>query len=337
MRSFLIIGVWCGLSVLGTAQGDAQLEPRRVAHERARAADGRRELVDSYGRSVGSWSLGLEGVQLRASGRELELPRLQEWLVSPDGRTLVGVGDERAPEHPFELTVRVWREGELASELDDRFDPESELTVGVDGRVALVGQRVGERGRPLVRVLAPYGELQRHELPAGMSAHDPVLVADGLLVRVAPLPGSVQAAAILRVDELGVRTLLETPDALALVALGGRDEVLVHERAALSRIEARSGRVLWRRALALRPANERVWQVWSAGEAECIALVTGGVIRRGERGPAPLALELVELATGAPRASIALEPGGPPGRITLRSVGETLIVGGKDVEEVFAW
>lgn len=315
----------------------AQEAPRRTSHERALPLEGVRELLDAHGRAVGSWSLGLEGVELRAGGRALALPRLQAWLASPDGRTLVGSGDELAPEHPLELTVRVWREGEFESEFDERFDPESELTVGADGRVALVGQRAGERGRPIARVLAPDGELLRHDLRAGMTAHDPVLVADGLLVRMAPLAGSSSAGEILRVDELGVRTLLDAPGALALIALPGHDEVLVHERDALSRVDARSGRVLWRRVAALRPANEHAWALWSTREAECVALVTAGVLRRGERAPAPVRLELFELASGAPRASVALEPGGPPGRITLRSVGAALVVGGKDLEEVFAW
>jgi hypothetical protein len=336
MTTSSLFGLSCWLSLAGALQAPSA-DLRRVAREAVLAPEGERALEDAFGRPVGAWTLGLEGARVRVDGRELELPRLQAWFASPDGKTLVGVGDEVAPEHPFELAVRVWREGEPAVAPSGRFDPESELVVGADGRVALVGQRAGERGRPLAVVLAAHGEPVEHALPEGTSAHDPVLVEDGLLVRVAPLPGSTARAALVRVDALGARTLRETPDALTLVALPGRDEVLVHERAALSRVEARSGEVLWRLPVALRPASERAWTLWNTPSGASVALVTAGLVRRGQRGPAPAQLELFDLETGQVRASVPLEPGGPPGSLGLRSAGATLVVEGLTAREVFAW
>jgi len=321
-------------SALARAQDLAA--PRRVARLEVAPGDGQRALLAHDGRRLGSWRLTADAAHVTLDGRELVLPRLQEWLVSSDGRTLVGVGDARAPEHPFELTVQLWRDGFLATELAERFDPESELTVGADGTLALVGQRAGERGQPLALVVAPDGVLTRTVLPPGTTVHDPVLVADGLLLRSAPLPGHETVAAILRVDALGVHTLVQAP-ALSLVALPGRDEVLVHERAALSLVDARAGTVRWRFEVPLRPASERAWHLWPSTRGPVLALVTAGLKRRGTTEEPRARLELFELASGAALASVALEPGGPPGHTRLWSEGETLLVEGQELREVFAW
>jgi len=339
MRSILSCVVLGALSIPIQAQFAARragVELQRVARTVVTPGDGR-ALLDRDGRELGRLRLEGDGVRATFAGSELVLPRLQEWEASPDGRTLVGAGDAGAYEHPFELEVRVWREGEPAATLPGRFDPESEFTVGADGTLALVGQRAGARGAPLALLLAPDGTLTEHALPAGTTAHDPRLVADGLLLRSAPLPGSEAPAALLRVDALGVRALYEAPGLLALVPLTLGDGVLLHEREGLLLVDAHTGAVRWRQERALRPASERAWHAWDSPHGALLALVTCEPKRRADAvAPAPR-LELLELATGAALASLPLEPGGPPGSIRLRSAGAQLTVAGRELEEVFQW
>lgn len=302
-----------------------------------RIATGEAALRSCDGRQVGTWRLEGESALLRPEGKpEVVAPRLQRWMASPRGSVLAGIGDPRAPEHPFELQVAVLRDGELVATLDELLGMESELTVG-RGAVGVAGYRAGERGKPFALALQADGsELYRHALPEGMLARDPVLLFDdALLVRVHGVLGEGSDGAIVRVDRNGVRTLLDVP-AIDLVGFAAA-RALVRTRDELIWYDSFDERVLWRRPSTLRPAGPHAWTLWSTETGDALAVVTSGLRRRGEPEPA-VALELLDPLDGAPLGSMPLEATGPPAEVDLdTSFGSWLFVDWRGAQEVFTW
>jgi len=326
-----------GVSVLALllwAPSQAQ-ELQRVGRA-ARGDDGALPLLDRRGARVGVIAVEGETLHLRPRGAsEVVAPRLQQWIGTRDGRTLVGVGDERALEHPFELRLVVYRDGQRVAEPRERFATDSELAVGLDGRVALVGFASGERERPLALVIEPDGALQRrYPLPPGTLAHDPELFGPRLLVRVHAAGREGEDGALLSVGADGVHTLAEVPGAVALAGFPELQTALVLTRDTAQLFDARDGSLRWERALALRPAHAHAFAPWRTGEGELLALITAGLPLAGEPGPE---LVLVDARDGAVRARQALAAVDSPADFALATRGRDLVLERPASEEVFTW
>ena len=172
-----------GLSFLSSGLSLALASPQslqqvRTSPELARPTRGiERSIQSSSGESIGAFSFTAEGVALHPrSGSEVLAPRLEDWLGSPDGRTLVGAGDPSGFELPAELDVLVLRDGKRVARLED-LAPETELAVGENGSVAVVGAAARDPGQPFAAFLDPEGALCfRQALPRGTLGRDPQIL-----------------------------------------------------------------------------------------------------------------------------------------------------------------
>ena len=310
---------------------------RRVVAERVRA-DGAVSLRSAQGERIGTWQLTAEDARLRLAGQpEIVAPPLQMWVGSPDGRTLAGAGDPRAPEHPFELTVVVLRDGLRVAELAEKLGPESELTVAADGHVAVAGHPAGQRGQPFALVLRPDGQvLFRHALPEGTLARDPVLFGERLYVRVHGLQDAGVSGDVVRVDEHGVHVVLAGEGVLALVGFPEAERALALTRTGLVCLDALDGRVLWRSAERLRPANPHAWTLWRFQDGERIAVVTASVQRADASASAPQ-LVLLDAADGAELGTIELDAACPLSEVDVTGRAARVVVDWNGTEEVFTW
>ena len=325
---------------------------RRVAIETPGArAPSERAILDPTGRVRGfRRAAGGARVTIRTNdGVELEAPAYQHWLASADGRSLVGIGDPRAPEHPFEAAVAVFRDGVPVGRPLAELDPECAVSVAGDGHVAVVGHRAGERGRAFASVLDPVGEpLFQHEL-GSVIARDPVLLgtgsSTGVMVRVHaeiregdPAILGHRGGAILFVDAGGVAWRLDVEGALELVGFGrAADGALVRTARELLWISAASRSVVWRTAHALRPASPHAWARWSpSGAPPVVAVLAGDVRRRGAARP-PVVLKLFELASGVFAGELEVAPRGPLGSARLFAEERGLVLARSGEQEVFQW
>ena len=190
---------------------------------------GARPILDATGNVIATRRPGPEGrtlTVLSTDGTRFSAPAFQRWYGCSDGRSLLGVGDPQAPEHPFELRFALFRDGALVRESDGALDPESWFSVAADGRLAIVGHPVGERGRWAARVLESGGEeLFRAELPAGRQAAGLALFDDHLLVLTHEpflgTAGSLRRGQLLRVDALGRRDLASFEGVAGGLSAGG--------------------------------------------------------------------------------------------------------------------
>lgn len=294
-------------------------------------------LQSSEGERIGHREAVDGGVRLHARDLSVTAPRLQSWLASSDGRTLVGLGDPEALEHPFELQCLVLRDGERVFAPDERFGTESEVAIARAGRVALVGYRAGERGHPLALALAADGSvLFRHALAPGTMARDPLLCGETLLVRAHSLLGEGRDGEILALDARGARKLLAVPGALALVGFDERALALVLTASELVCFDVRDGTVPWRRTLDLRPASEHAWARWDTPAGEALAVVSAGLKRRDAPPPAARLL-LLDALDGHALASAELAREGIPADLDLGVRGDELVLDWGATREVFTW
>jgi len=286
-------------------------------------------------------------VRIRRHGTTaaFDAPAFQQWVASDDGRTLVGVGDPAAPEHPFELRYSIYADGSLVHESPERLDPESAFAVGQDGQVAFVGHPVGVREQWFAALFEPegstYREVFRHDLPAGLQASDPALVPGGLLLLARePFVTADRrelAGKVLLLDSGGPRSLIEVPRAQQLIAFPRFAGALVRSNDKLTWIGVPTGRVVWQSDTVVRPAGPHAWTAWSPASAPtALAVAASDVRRRGAPAP-PVVLRLFDIRTGAPLSSVTLERRGPLAHLRLTSEARHLIIDWMDTREVFEW
>lgn len=295
-------------------------------------------LRTSDGTPVGRWvQESKQSVRLSPDGRApVAAPRLQRWLASADGRTLVGAGDPAAAEHPFALQVVVLREGTRVAALEG-LAPESELAVGPDGTLGLVGSRAGERGSPFAMVLDPAGRvLFRHRLPADTLAREPALFGTRLLFRVHGLIREGEDGAVWEADASGPRKLLEAPGALGLVGFPQAGRALVWSREAVRWLDALDGHVLWERAPGLRPAGEHAWELLASPAGTVLGVVTAEP-RRAQGTPTAPRLAWLDPRTGAGIGELALATPATGALVDLGSGAEGPVVEWDGAREALRW
>lgn len=325
---------------------------------RSGTEEGARAILDREGREVAVLRHGTDerSVRIRRHGSAagFDAPAFQQWVASDDGRTLVGIGDPAAPEHPFELRFSIYTDGSLAYEAPLRLDPESAFAVGGHGRVAFVGHPVGEREQWFAALFEPegstYREVFRHDLPKGLQAKDPALFSGGLLL-LAHEPviaaGSRELAGeVLMLDSAGLRRLIEVPRAQQLIAFPRLAGALVRSNERLTWISVPMGRVVWRSDTVVLPAGPHAWTACrppsgpSAPSTQAtqaaLAVAASDVRRRGEPTP-PVVLRLFDVRTGAALSSVPLERRGPLAHLRLTSEAQHLIIDWMDAREVFGW
>ncbi len=270
-------------------------------------------------------------------GADLVAPAYRSWIASPDGRTLVGAGDPSAPEHPFQVEVSVFRDGQRVAFLDEELGIDTAMSVGVDGRVALVARPAGDSAHWFAAVLDADGtELFRTPLPVGMQGRDPVLTRSGVLVRVHSMFGEGVDGEIVRVEVGGSTSVLSAPEAVGLVGFDGSDHALVVARDELLWVDVESGRVSWRTHAGIRRASPDAWTLWRTSSGEWLGVLATNVQRRGQPRP-PITLLVIDTVDGALRASVDVEAPGAPGEMKLVSNGDELWVDGYRAREVYGW
>lgn len=308
---------------------------RVLAHELAsrqhplRAADGTR---------VGTWVRTEDGVRVYPRGRSpVDAAGLQEWRASADGRTLVGCGDARGPEHPFELSFHVHRDGVRVAQLEESFSTESEFVIGEDGTLALVGHAAGERGRPFALVVEPDGSVRwRQALPRGAMARDPVLIGRELFVRMHGVRTEGEDGSIVRVDAAGAREAVSLPGALAFVGFPSTNRALVRTREELVCLDVPTARIAWRRSFARAAAGRHAWETCSSPTGPVFALVSTEPRRRGASEPT-IELAVLDAADGADVTTLALLGGKRPSEVDVLGTEAGLRVDWIDGEEAFTW